>query len=149
MPIIQSKTSPATLSDFQGIVATQISATATSLLNQMIANYRLLFGLVWKHPKLTPQQVLDAIGTDAVQLFTLGALLQATILEASPQTILPSVPNQIVFNVDGTIKVGELIPTIDPLTGVDTNAADISPTLLSKLTSGIAGIFKSFFSSGS
>ncbi len=148
MPILLPTTSlPTTPADFQAIVSNQIKKQSTYLLSQMTSFYASIFKSVWKHPKLAPQQVLDALGPDATQLFTLGALLQATILEAKPDTILPSVPNQVTFNADGTVTVGDPIQTIDPTTGVDTNPSDTNPTLLSKLTSGIASIFSSFFGS--
>ena len=66
---------------------------------------------IWHHPRLTPQQAVDALGTDAVRIAQAhGALTEvidsiAALDEVLPDIVLPT--HEFTMNPDGTITVGE------------------------------------------
>lgn len=66
---------------------------------------------IWNHPRLTPQQAVDALGTDAARIFQAhGALTQviadiAALDGVQPDLLLPT--HAFAANPDGTITVGE------------------------------------------
>lgn len=87
-------------------------------------NYTMLVRLqkegiakVWDNPNgLTPQEVCDAAGTDAAQLFTVHGLLTecliaiATASGIAPDIALPT--KAFTKNVDGTVTVSEAPYTV-------------------------------------
>ena len=66
---------------------------------------------IWHHPRLSPQQAVDALGTDAARIFQAhGALTQVIAAVAAldgvqPDLLLPT--HEFAANPDGTITVGE------------------------------------------
>jgi hypothetical protein len=66
---------------------------------------------IWHHPRLSPQQAVDALGGDAVRIFQAhGALTQvivavATLDGVEPDLLLPTC--EFTMNADGTITVGD------------------------------------------
>lgn len=66
---------------------------------------------IWNHPRLTPQQAVDALGIDAARIFQAhGALTQviaavAALDEVEPDLQLPT--HEFTINPDGTVTVGE------------------------------------------
>lgn len=66
---------------------------------------------IWHHPRLTPQQAIDALGTNAVRIFQAhGALTEvivavAALDEVAPDILLPT--NGFTANPDGSVTVGE------------------------------------------
>lgn len=66
---------------------------------------------VWRNPKLTPAQAIEALGGDAAQLFALHAELTETIVRMAeiagiePQVALPT--QAFTANADGTVTLEE------------------------------------------
>ncbi|MCP5535375.1 MAG: hypothetical protein H7A51_03975 [Akkermansiaceae bacterium] len=66
---------------------------------------------IWNHPRLTPQQAVDALGIDAARIFQAhGALTQviaavAALDEVESDLQLPT--HEFTMNPDGTVTVGE------------------------------------------
>lgn len=66
---------------------------------------------IWNHPRLTPQQAVDALGSEAARIFQAhGALTQviaavAALDEVEPDLLLPT--HEFTVNPDGTVTVGE------------------------------------------
>lgn len=66
---------------------------------------------IWNHPRLTPQQAVDALGSDAARIFQAhGALTQviaavAALDEVEPDLLLPT--HEFTVNPDGTVTIGE------------------------------------------
>jgi hypothetical protein len=66
---------------------------------------------IWHHPRLSPQQAVDALGTDAARIFQAhGALTQviaavSALDGAQPDLLLPT--REFTVNPDGTITVGD------------------------------------------
>src|SRR4051812_45422786 len=59
-------------------IANEIRDSVRCTLAIMLTAYQQNMKRIWRNPSATPQQVLDALGTDAAELFRLGALLKAT-----------------------------------------------------------------------
>lgn len=73
------------------------------------------FGLLWRHPSLTPQEVCDALGSSASELFMVGGDLSTLILKYDPsfppENWMP--PVMPTFNQDGTVTIPP-IPEPEP-----------------------------------
>lgn len=88
--------------------------TAREIRNHVQATWRRMqwsqaecFRLLWNHPTLTPQQVCDALGAEASQLFAVGGDLSTLILKYDPaypeaNWMPPVMP---VFHEDGTVTI--------------------------------------------
>ena len=66
---------------------------------------------IWNHPRLSPQQAVDALGTDAARIFQAhGALTEviasvATMDGVEPDLLFPT--HEFTVNPDGTVTIGE------------------------------------------
>jgi hypothetical protein len=67
--------------------------------------------LLWEHPELTPQEIIDELGENAVKVFQYhGALTEYLVTLATLEGINPDIklpPNAFTVNQDGTITVSE------------------------------------------
>jgi hypothetical protein len=65
----------------------------------------------WKNPHATPQEISDALGTDAVEVFRLHGILGAAILAANPEATITDVATLGTFtpNEDGTITINSVL----------------------------------------
>ena len=90
--------------------ATQIKNSSNSLYQEIVKNYVANYNLVWNNPRLEANVIIDAMGTEAVKLFTLsGALGQ--ILAAAGATDIPlTMPTNWTFEAhqDGSVTVIKL-----------------------------------------
>lgn len=91
------------------LTAKQIRNKFNFALNTIITEFNSVMNLVWDNKSLTPQQVCDAFGQQASQLFILATTTKNFIQEVSPQNVskllLPK--KQVSFNEDGTVVVLE------------------------------------------
>ncbi len=71
----------------------------------MLAVYREVMTQVWQIPAASGPEVLDALGTDAGDLFRLAALLKQAINAALPGTIADVATPAVTINADGTVTV--------------------------------------------
>jgi hypothetical protein len=72
----------------------------------LVRKYNDIMNRFWKHPKLSPQEVSDALGTDAVSLFQYGGALSTLIMSINPTEKRLSVPvNKFKVNQDGTVDI--------------------------------------------
>lgn len=85
--------------------ALRIKSVCAGTLASLVANYKSGFNIVWHNPKLTPQQVFDALGTDAGQFLSMAQDLATLILKYAPATVLPAAPKAMTVNPDGTVTV--------------------------------------------
>lgn len=58
-----------------------------SAMNSFVRQYKAGFDLLWKNQKATPQEILDAIGADGVELFTKSAATRDYILSVNPDLL--------------------------------------------------------------
>lgn len=67
-----------------------------------------IFERLWKSKEYGAQEVLDELGSDATQLFQLGAANVGTILSVKPDALTEAQwkpPFLVEFNADGTVKI--------------------------------------------
>jgi len=96
-----------TLAQKQAATKTQLRAVARGMRDTLAKQYGTGFDLVWNNPMgLTPQEALNALGTDAGQLLTFAETLKATINTLAPGTITQAAPHNVTVNQDGTATVG-------------------------------------------
>lgn len=97
------------------IAADEIRAAIGELAEKMVSSQKTIFHKLWRpESPLITQDILDALGTDAAQLFELGGVNVQTILQLyanaekpvlSPDEYVPLKPYTI--HEDGTV-------TLDP-----------------------------------
>lgn len=69
------------------------------------AHYNYLQSIIWDNPNgLTPQQVMDALGTDAGQVLTIAAAARTFINSLSANAVVGP-PLEYTINVDGTVTI--------------------------------------------
>ena len=85
----------------------QLTANVNQLFIQMKGTYLNGFNTVWKHPKLTPQEIFDAFGTDARDLVVSSYGVAQALNAIVPNTITEIPPYEYTINDDGTVTVGE------------------------------------------
>lgn len=61
----------------------------------------------WENPRVTPQQIATALGTDAKEVFELHAKLGTLLASVKPEAIAGSVSavGQFTMNEDGTVTI--------------------------------------------
>jgi hypothetical protein len=107
MPIIKITESEAQKSkaELKEITRMRIQGSVNQLYSQMVKNLRENMALVWQNKDgLTPQEVFDAFGTDAVELLRLSSIVKNAINAATPGTI-PDLTATITPNEDGTVSI--------------------------------------------
>lgn len=72
-------TTPPTVADMQAQVKTGIQQVITQNLNVIYQSFARVDNMMWKHPKLTPQQTFAALSTDCVAFLTINGQLSAAI----------------------------------------------------------------------
>lgn len=95
---------------------TKQEAFAKSLKAFMESSYRNLeltqnrgISILWKSSALTPEEAVEALGTDAKKIFQLHGILTQALLDMAavdgtqPQIALPT--NAFTLNDDGTVTV--------------------------------------------
>jgi len=98
---------PLTLEQKQVQAARRMTQIAKRMLEQIIASHKELLGVVYKNRQgLTPQQVYDGLGADAVEAVTLSRGLQAFVNTATGKTAIDtSEMPELTLNGDGTVTV--------------------------------------------
>ena len=86
-------------------VQINIESAMKDLHGRMVFTFNQVMDLVWNNPNLTPQQVMDAFGPRAAELFQLAGLCQNTIETALPGTNLLQPTVVFTINNDGTVTV--------------------------------------------
>jgi 3-methyladenine DNA glycosylase Tag len=85
----------------------EIITKNSRLYRKMKREHRDLFNKIWKSEEVSPQEILDSFGTDAVSLFVYSSAIQ-TLLSQVDNTYTPMVPpSEYIINPDGTVTVVE------------------------------------------
>jgi len=86
----------------------RIKNAAKNIYETVKNKHDQLWNVVWDNPAgLTPQEVIDAFGTDAKELFTYSQSLQTLLSEANENYVVKVTPNLVTINTDGSVTVGE------------------------------------------
>lgn len=115
MPILTAPSAPAapvlTLAQKKVQVKAMMSNAMQRSFNQLVADFNKSFDMVWNNKAgLTPQDVFDAFGVEAAQLFQVAGATQSLINTLVPNTATAVPPNAYVMNQDGTVTVGAKNP---------------------------------------
>lgn len=114
MPIIHSRKNPRTAQQVReqaALLAPQRASTlGTRMFMQLVEIQRKSISFVWNHPRgLTPQEVCDALGTEAGKAFQIHGLFTQAILdiaavdEVTPDIALPD--KAFTVNQDGSVTI--------------------------------------------
>ena len=97
---------PTTIPPTPTQIANQIISQAAQLQNLLTTKYTNIYNLVWNNPKATPTDIVNALGTQAVSVFTASADLAAYLigLGANVPTTVPSGVTA-TYNNDGTVTI--------------------------------------------
>ncbi len=88
----------------------RITNRTKQAFQNLIREYRQLWREVWNHPRLTPQQVFDSLGTDAGEWLQHAYATYAYINDRAPDALDLPAPSPMTINDDGTVTV--LVETV-------------------------------------
>jgi hypothetical protein len=107
MALISLPTAP-NLSDVptaQAYYAKQISGILNRQLPMIVSNFNQIHNMVWNNKYLTPQQVCDALGTNAGELFTIAHAIISLVNSIVPNTLPVTTPMTVTINQDGSVTL--------------------------------------------
>ena len=94
----------------------RIQSVSKETFNQLVRTQREGVNLVWNHPKLTPQEIIDGLGVNAIKVFQFhGGLTEyiATIAAIDGVDVDLKYPTN-AFTIDP--NTGKITVTNDPYT---------------------------------
>lgn len=107
MSLINVNAPAVTTAEKQSAAAVEIKGVCSQMLNLNTNSFTRIFNIVWNNRNgLTPQQVCDALATDAGSLFALAGGLQAVINTAQAGSLTLTPPKAVTVNSDGTVTIG-------------------------------------------
>jgi hypothetical protein len=88
-------------------ISNQLKTQAQNVYNTMVAVFIRSSKMFWENPNATPQQIAEALGTDAKQLFEVHYKLGQFISSINPSDIeeVSSIIGNFTMNEDGTITI--------------------------------------------
>jgi len=108
--ILENPAKQLSVAERQARVAQNIRIQTFRFFTDIKKRYETLFNIVWDNPLiLTPQEVLDGMGTNAVELFQYSDIMRSMLMQVDASYTPPQVPNQVSINPDGTVTVGDPI----------------------------------------
>lgn len=108
MGIIGKQNEELTKEQKQELVRKRLVQMTNAIYSMMLNTHKQGMATVWENRLgLTPQEVMDALGTDAADLLRLSQLLKTTLSEADESTELVDTPQELTVNADGTVTVNE------------------------------------------
>ena len=112
MPILEGpEQQQPTTEQKQTRVNNRIKRLSVDTLNHIKAQHREMMQAVWNNPAgLTPQQVMDAFGSEAAELFQLSDQLLTMLGNVKPDDPYlaeAEAPYNYTINDDGTVTIGD------------------------------------------
>lgn len=106
MPSIFQPQAPVVLTRDQKLaqVVSNIKQAGAFNFNRISQALQNQFNNVWNNDDFTPQEIFDAFGTDAIQLFQVAGATIA-LLQIMNSSFVPPTPPAYTANEDGTITV--------------------------------------------
>lgn len=91
------------------VVASDILNVYKQLYNNMIEQYRHGTLLYWRNSKATPQEIADAFGTDAGEIFQNHYALGQLLTTINPEEVaqINELVGNFTINEDGTVTITE------------------------------------------
>ena len=114
------QTTPASpLANRQAHTATLLSTRMVVGEAQLLQNFRALYNGVWHNPDgLTPQQVCDALGPKASNLFVIAGTMASALYQIDPTGLgaMVTVPTgyTAAIDADGTVTITYTAPAATP-----------------------------------
>lgn len=101
------------------MVVNRLKTQAYRQFQSLIENYETGLRNFWKNPNFTPQELSDALGPQAYELFALHGTIRHIIESVKPDQHLTPVSNYGAFTVnpDGTITIDYVGQVVVPDTG--------------------------------
>lgn len=88
------------------LIALKRSIAGSKLLVEQLKNMHLsAFNRVWNNPDHTPQEIMDAYGTDAAKLFHDSAATQTFLSEVVDGYEPLTPPRDYTINQDGSVTI--------------------------------------------
>ena len=109
MGLIQKNTRPAEMTKVQkqDRMRQRISRMTSNIYTTMTNQHAQMFKLVFQNPLgLTPQEVVDSLGTDAGEAFTFSVLAQDLLEQIDPEYVRVESPVPYTINPNGTVTLG-------------------------------------------
>jgi len=92
-----------------------IKNISKNMFETIVKRHQFVWDMIWDNSRgLTPQEVVDAFGSDAYELFVFSLNIQTLLAQANINYSFMSTPNEFVINPDGTVTIGELKVTEEP-----------------------------------
>ena len=82
-----------------------IKSITTNIYRTLKHQHTIAFNKVWDNPNFTPQEIIDAFGSDAASLFSISWSIQQILLAADPNYKLLIPPMNVTLNSDGTVTL--------------------------------------------
>lgn len=88
-------------------VARRLKDNARSLYAQMVRAFNDGAKNFWANSTATPTEIAEALGADAVDVFSLHAKLGALIAQVDPAAVAPgaALVGQFEYNADGSVTI--------------------------------------------
>lgn len=104
---ILDRTNPAPQIPIADRVAKQIVDQARMMFQQLVFTYNEGAKSFWDNPIVAPQDIADALGTDAAEVFALHAKIGVMLESVRPDAIAPgkAVVGRFTINGDGSVTV--------------------------------------------
>jgi hypothetical protein len=93
------------------VVASRLKQQAFQQFQQLVSVYEQGLRNFWKNPHCSPQEIADALGVEAYELFQLHGAIKATILAVKPDATLTEVSayGEYTANEDGSITIDSVV----------------------------------------
>ena len=91
--------------------AKQLQRQASQTFMQLVNTYEEGLRIFWSNPQVTPQEISDEMGNQAVQFFMVHGALAQFIKTLEPNQALTDVTTlgTFTFNQDGTVTAAKLV----------------------------------------
>lgn len=110
------KISPSDIPGQQAILKNQVVAILNIQTVSTMNAYKELFKLVYFNKQaLTPQLVMDGLGTDAAQLLSIMSDMQSAVNAIIPGTLVTVPPVVLTPNPDGTVTAAAVVKTAESI----------------------------------
>jgi len=85
----------------------RIAMSTKTSYERMVRDFNQGVSMVWEHPSLTPQEVCDALSTNAAEVFQLHGALGTLIANFKPEAVSDSMAKigEFTSNPDGTVTI--------------------------------------------
>ena len=106
MAIINVYKAPSDLEGKKEQAKARIKQKMSSQYRQLSSCLKSVYEDVWNNKDLSPQEVMDAFGSEAYELFTMSNSIIGVLNQAVPNSVNVEAPNEYVINNDGSVTIG-------------------------------------------